>query len=50
MNSFEKRRASIQCAIFILALLMIWYGIDRGEMQTVLNKAINICLECVGLG
>lgn len=25
-------------------------GIARGEMQTVLSKAVKICLECIGIG
>ncbi len=29
---------------------MIVYGIFRDEMTDVLNKAIRICLECIGLG
>ncbi|MDO4453680.1 MAG: CD1871A family CXXC motif-containing protein [Eubacteriales bacterium] len=37
---------------FLLAvsLIMIGIGIYRDETATVLNKAINICLECVGIG
>jgi hypothetical protein len=31
-------------AVFMLA------GIYRGEMDVVLRKAINICLECIGIG
>lgn len=31
-------------AVFLLA------GIYRGEMDVVLRKAINICLECIGIG
>ena len=26
------------------------FGIYRGEVATVLAKAIHICLECIGLG
>lgn len=29
---------------------MMAYGIFRGEMEVVLTKAINICLECIGIG
>ncbi|MFW5647036.1 MAG: CD1871A family CXXC motif-containing protein [Acetivibrio ethanolgignens] len=25
-------------------------GVSRGEVATVLNKAVNICFECIGLG
>ena len=30
-------------------LLMVW-GIHRGEMSVVFTKAINICMECIGIG
>ena len=33
--------ASAACMVF---------GIYRGEVDTVLKKAINICMECIGLG
>ncbi len=31
-------------------VLMMAYGISRGEMQVVFEKAVNICMECVGIG
>ena len=31
-------------------LLMMGYGIYRGEMKVVFDKAVNICMECIGLG
>lgn len=33
-----------------LGLVMMGYGIWRGEMATVLTKAVRICLECIGIG
>lgn len=36
--------------IAALGLVMMVYGIWRGEMATVLTKAIRICLECIGIG
>jgi hypothetical protein len=33
-----------------VAVLMMCIGIYYGEVQTVLSKAINICLECIGIG
>jgi hypothetical protein len=36
--------------IAVIALLMMGFGINRGEMSVVLEKAIHICLECIGIG
>lgn len=33
-----------------IGLIFILLGIWRGEMNTVLQKASNICLECIGIG
>lgn len=36
--------------LLALAVAFIAYGVSRGEMAIVLKKAVNICLECIGLG
>ena len=33
-----------------LAAGFILFGIFRGEVSIVFQKAVNICLECIGLG
>lgn len=33
-----------------LGLAMMVYGIYRDELNVVFTKAVNICLECIGIG
>lgn len=40
----------LQWMMLMAAAIMMFYGVYRGEVETVLNKAVNICLECIGLG
>lgn len=40
----------VRIAIAAAACAFIVYGVVRGEVEIVLNKAVNICLECIGLG
>ena len=44
----SDRRIGVEVAA--LGLIMMGYGIWRGEVTTVLTKAVRICLECIGIG
>ncbi|MEY8427819.1 CD1871A family CXXC motif-containing protein [Lachnospiraceae bacterium 46-15] len=33
-----------------LGLVLMGYGIYRGEAAVCFQKAINICMECIGIG
>lgn len=45
-----KSRWILQIGLLAITGGFIAYGVVRGEMATVLTKAANICLECIGLG
>ena len=49
VNKFLKSRALSLLIIFI-SMAMIYYGHSNGETKVVLNKAIRICMECIGIG
>jgi hypothetical protein len=36
--------------IFLGGAALLYLGLTRGEAEIVLRKAINICLECIGIG
>ena len=45
-----KSEKAIQIFLLAVALVFFLVGIFRGEAATVLNKAIKLCMECVGIG
>lgn len=49
-NNNKGTRRLIAGVLLVAAVMMIIYGMYRGEVSIVLNKAINVCLECIGLG
>lgn len=46
----RKHEKKLQCSLLLLAIFGILYGNVREETTLVLKKAINICLECIGIG
>lgn len=47
-----KNKHDLKIKLFLLAssIVMITLGLYRGELDVVFTKAINICLECIGIG
>jgi len=40
----------IPFVVMALGAVLITAGVFRGEVSTLFTKAINICLECIGIG
>ncbi len=40
----------VSIVLCLCGLGLMAFGIARGEMAVVLKKAVNICLECIGIG
>ena len=48
MSFLRKNRSA--AAVLLIGLLFVVVGVWRGEVEVVFRKAINICMECIGLG
>ncbi|MDD7291935.1 MAG: CD1871A family CXXC motif-containing protein [Clostridiaceae bacterium] len=46
----SKRITAVRIIILSVAVSMLVFGIFRGEPAVVLQKAVRICLECIGIG
>lgn len=46
----KKDKKLISGIILMLSLVFMVYGAYRGEVNSVFTKAINLCLECIGIG
>jgi len=40
----------LQILLLVLAIAGIVLGAMNGEVRTVVTKAINVCLQCIGIG
>ncbi|MBQ2095789.1 MAG: hypothetical protein II474_07785 [Firmicutes bacterium] len=45
-----KRRTQLRIAVLLAGVAFLAFGLARGEFSDVLQKAMRICLECIGIG
>ncbi len=50
MNKNMMKRNLLPLALIALSLVLIAIGVSSGEAKLVLTKAVNICMECIGIG
>ena len=46
----RAKKAIFQGLLLIVGVAMLCFGAMRGEAETVLSKALRLCLDCVGIG
>ena len=46
----ERQRNLLAFSLIALGVVCLVLGVIRGEHTVVWRKAVNICLECIGLG
>ncbi|NLG04506.1 MAG: hypothetical protein GX567_11870 [Clostridia bacterium] len=46
----KKSMVILRYGLLLAAFALVVAGIARGENITVMQKAINICMECIGIG
>ena len=50
LRLFRINKTVLQLVLLVVGVAMLSFGALRGEADTVLAKAIRLCLECVGIG
>lgn len=50
VNKLSKSESLIKYGILTMSIAFISIGLYRNEVRIVFRKAINICLECIGIG
>ncbi len=49
-KTLNQKKQAVRVLASLAAVCMMVWGIYRGEVAVVFGKAVNVCLECIGLG
>lgn len=49
-NKAKLTRYLVPAVVLLIGIGFMIYGATDGEAAAVIKKAINICMECIGLG
>ena len=49
-TNMQLKQSLISLILLAAGVIMVLFGVLRGEAGIVLAKAIRLCLECVGIG
>ena len=49
-NKGKTKKKVFSIIFIILALILIFVGINKKEYENYYRKAINICTQCIGIG
>ncbi len=50
MVKSRKKTIALQLAIGAVGAALLLMGLRQGEYAVTMNKAVRICLECIGIG
>ena len=45
-----KKLIAAKITLLVIGLALCIIGIYRGELTEIMNKAVMVCLECIGIG
>ena len=46
----DKKRKAITISLIVVSVVLMVLGGLRGEPRAVFNKAVKVCMQCIGIG
>ena len=46
----DRNRKAITISMIVLSAVLMVLGGLRGEVRAVFNKAVKVCMQCIGIG